>query len=108
MFLAKLAPPWPRFLTDHAPLEVEARMTTLRAEGVMVVDGRRGQFRTAFLIAATLPPEKTMAVHLWKRATSPHCCRIFLQCGICRPNDAQSPFYVSPEGDPSMMPWRGC
>jgi hypothetical protein len=51
---------------------------------------------------------KKTTIHLWKRATSPHRCRIFLYCGICRPSGAQSPFSVSAEGDPSMMPWRGC
>src|SRR5262249_38133857 len=43
-FLAKEAAPRPSPLTDQAPLQVEAGVAALGAEGVMVVDGGRGQF----------------------------------------------------------------
>ena len=36
------------------------------------------------------PSEKT-TMHLWRSATSPHRFRIFLSCGICRPNGARKP-----------------
>jgi hypothetical protein len=57
-FLAKEAAPrlWP--LTDQTPLQVEAGMAALGAEGVMVVNGGRGQFHPASRVAAEVPPPR--------------------------------------------------